>query len=141
MQGCTDTQRASIISVPLFRGSFFILKTSYCLEQKDISVPLFRGSFFMGYFPNQSLICEHAFPSPCLGDLFLSCLRRPACCKALRCTLRRSPCLQAFLLANPLPHTLQTHSASGAAQFRQYLASNWLRTAPIPKAVFMPIPL
>ncbi len=126
-------------SVPLFRGSFFILLFENLYSATRFSVPLFRGSFFIR--KNNTYNGKVDFPSPYLGDLFLSCLRRPACCKALRYTLRRSPCLQAFLLANPLPHTLQTHSASGAAQFRQYLASNWLRTAPIPKAVFMPIPL
>ena len=57
------------------------------------------------------------FPSPNLGLSLKSCPCKSACHKACAHYLRRRPYQQTTCLKNNLPHTLQIHSASGAAQF------------------------
>ena len=57
------------------------------------------------------------FPSPKLGLSLKSCPCKSACHKACAHHLRRKPYQQTTCPKNNLPHTLQIHSASGAAQF------------------------
>ena len=60
---------------------------------------------------------DEKFPSPKLGLSLKSCPCKSACHKACAHHLRRKPYQQTTCPKNNLPHTLQIHSASGAAQF------------------------
>ena len=57
------------------------------------------------------------FPSPNLGLSLKSCPCKSAYHKVCARHLRRRPYQQTTCPKNNLPHTLQIHSASGAAQF------------------------
>ena len=64
-----------------------------------------------------SVDLSNEFPSPNLGLSLKSCPCKSAYHKVCARHLRRRPYQQTTCPKNNLPHTLQIHSASGAAQF------------------------
>ena len=85
--------------------------------------PLFGAYFFITITEYINGIPQKVVSVPYSGLIFLSCLCKSACSKALHRILRRSPChkplTSLFFTAKPLP----TQSASGAAQFTIFPAA------------------
>ena len=104
------------VSVPLF-GAISKMHMVFCsLVIAEVSVPLFGAISKIDRVMKQAT-CVLKFPSPYLGLSLKSCPCKSACHKACTDYLRRRPYQQTTCPKTNLPHTLQIHSASGAAQF------------------------
>ena len=105
------------------RGLFFYFITCSFLDYTYMFPSPTRGLFFYLCIICHAYTCKFFVSVPYSGLIFLSCLCKSACSKALHRILRRSPCHRPLTSVFFTAKTLPTQAASAAAQFTISLAA------------------